>query len=220
MTRVKLCGMTRPEDVAAAADHGADFVGVIFAGGPRTLTAARAAEVLAPGRGRVKAVGVFGAMSAAGIAATAADAGLDVVQLHADPTPDDVAAVRREFGGSVWAAARLAGSTLGAAAALYDVADAVVLDARVEGALGGTGHRLPWEALGHDVSRHAGRVALTVLAGGLRPANVGTAIALVGPDIVDASSGIEQGVGIKDHRAMRDFIAAARAAAAPGAANR
>lgn len=223
MTRVKLCGMTRPEDVAAAAGLGADYVGVIFAGGPRTLTAARAAEVLAQARGRVTAVGVFGAADASEVAAIAAEAGVDIVQLHADPTPADVEAVRRVFGGPVWAAARLAGPELGDAAALYEVADAVVLDARVEGALGGTGHMLPWDALGAELRRQGGRGAVTVLAGGLRGANVASAIALVGADVVDvvdASSGVERETGIKDHGAMRDFIAAARGVAAPGAGTR
>lgn len=218
MTRVKLCGMTRPEDVAAAAALGADYVGVIFAGGRRTLTPEQAREVLAPARGRVRTVGVFGNADAAEVGGVAAAVGLDVVQLHADPTPADVAAVRAVFDGPVWAAARLAGASLGDADALYDAADAVVLDARVEGALGGTGHTLPWEALGADTRRHARR-ALTVLAGGLRRENVASAIALVSPDIVDASSGIEVRAGVKDHDLMRDFIAAARVAVAPGAAN-
>lgn len=220
MTRVKLCGMTRPEDVAGAVELGADFVGVVFAGGRRTLTPARASEVLAPARGRVLTVGVFGVADASHVAAVAAAVGLDVVQLHADPTPADVAAVRALFDGPVWAAARLDGPALGDAAMLYDVADAVVLDARVDGALGGTGHSLPWAALGESVRRQAGRAALTVLAGGLRAENVASAISLVGPDVVDASSGIEVRAGVKDHERMRDFIAAAQVAAAPGAANR
>lgn len=220
MIRVKLCGMTRPEDVAAAADLGADYVGVILAAGRRRLTLARAEEVLTPARGRVRTVGVFGQADASEVADAAAAIGLDVVQLHADPTPSDVVALRKVFSGTVWAAARLAGSALGDAAELYDVADAVVLDARVDGALGGTGHSLPWEALGTDVQRQPGRAALTVLAGGLRPGNVASAIALVGPGVVDVSSGIERGVGMKDHQCMRDFIATARAAAVPGAANR
>lgn len=218
MTGVKLCGMTRPEDVAAAAELGADYVGVIFAGGKRTLTPAQAREVLAPARGRVRTVGVFGDVDPSEVAAVAAAVGLDIVQLHADPIPAEVAAVQAVFDGPVWAAARLAGAELGDAAVLYDVADAVVLDARVDGALGGTGHALPWEALGASVRRQARR-ALTVLAGGLRPGNVATAIALVSPDIVDTSSGIEARAGVKDYGLMRDFVAAARMAAAPGAAN-
>ncbi|MBA3891327.1 MAG: phosphoribosylanthranilate isomerase, partial [Gemmatimonadaceae bacterium] len=213
---VKLCGMMRPEDVAAAVELGADFVGVIFAGGPRVLTVERARRVLEPARGRVRAVGVFGRADAAEIGAAALAAGIDVVQLHADPLPGDVTAMRAAFGGPVWAAARISGAALGGAAALYDVADAVLLDARVDGALGGTGHTLPWASLRDDVQRQAGRGALTVLAGGLRPENVATAIAAVRPDIVDASSGVEHEVGVKDHARMRAFIAAARRGAAPG----
>lgn len=217
MTDVKLCGMTRASDVEAAVAAGTGYVGVIFAGGPRCITVAQAVEVLAPARGHVPTVGVFGAASAGEIGAMAAAAGLDIVQLHADPTPEHVEAIRAVFPGPVWAAARIGGSELGRAGELYDIADAVVLDARVEGALGGTGHTLPWAALGADVQRHAGRRAITVLAGGLRPGNVAGAIALLRPEVVDASSGVERETGVKDHDRIRDFIANARSGAASGA---
>lgn len=214
--RVKLCGMTRPEDAAAAVSAGADFIGVIFAGGPRTLTVARAREVLEPARGRAVAVGVFGPQAAAEIGAVARTLALGAVQLHGDPTADDVAAMRREFAGPVWAAHRMAGATVGAGGqALFGVADAVVLDARDADVLGGSGRRLPWAALAPGVAPLRGGHAALVLAGGLDPSNVAEAVRLVDPDVVDVSSGIESAPGIKDHDRMRAFIDAARGAHVP-----
>ena len=213
MTAIKFCGLTRPEDAALASSLGASYLGVIFAGGPRLLGAERARVVLdagcavgAPGR-----AGVFGAASAAEIGAVAADVGLTVVQLHGDPTPSFVDEVRRSFGGAVWAALRTSGDALPArAAALFDAADAVVLDAKVDGALGGTGVALPWAALAPQVER-ARRSRTLVLAGGLVAGNVSDAIAALAPDVVDVSSGVESAPGIKDPALLRAFAVAALA---------
>lgn len=214
MSEVKLCGMTRAEDVAAAVTLGAAFVGVIFAGGPRLRTVAEAIDTLAPARGRARTVGVFGPGSAESIAAIAHEVQLDVVQLHGDPAPADVDALRLHFGGAVWAVHRVRGGTLGPdAAPLFSVADGVVLDAHVEGALGGTGRSLPWAALAAEVRRMPPRVAQLVLAGGLRPGNVADAIALLAPDVVDVSSGVESAPGRKDHDQMRAFVLAAHSPA-------
>lgn len=214
MTEVKLCGMTRAEDVAAAVALGAGFIGVIFAGGPRTRTVAEAIDTLAPARGLARTVGVFGAGTAESIAEIAHAVQLDVVQLHADPSPADVDAVRAHFPGAVWAVHRVRAGGLGAhAAPLFTTADGVVLDAHVEGVLGGTGRTLPWEALATELQRIAPRTARLVLAGGLRPENVGAAVSLLAPDVVDVSSGVESAPGRKDHDRMRAFVLAAQSPA-------
>ncbi|MFL5575360.1 MAG: N-(5'-phosphoribosyl)anthranilate isomerase [Gemmatimonadaceae bacterium] len=216
---VKFCGLTRPEDAALAAALGASYVGVIFAGGPRVLTAARAREVLdaaatpAAGAAAPRRVGVFGAVPPADVAAIAADAALDVAQLHGDPDAAAVDAVRRVFGGELWAVARSAGDAVPSGMAeLFAAADAVVLDARVAGGLGGTGVALPWEALAAAVDAARGAGGRLVLAGGLTPDNVARAAAALAPDVVDVSSGVEASPGVKDHARMRAFAAAARAA--------
>ena len=207
---VKFCGLTRAEDALEAARLGATHVGVIFAGGPRLLTADRAAAVLADVPSGVRRVGVFGAAEPRTIARTGGAASLDVAQLHGDPDAAAVDAVRREFGGAVWAVVRVAAALPDGAADLFSAADAVVLDARVEGRLGGTGVRLDWAALAMPLERARGRgAARLVLAGGLTPENVGEAIARLAPDIVDVSSGVESSPGIKDHARMRAFAAAA-----------
>ncbi len=207
---LKFCGMMRETDVAHAVSLGSAYVGVIFAESPRRLDPAAARVVLTPGRGRAKAAGVFGPASVETIASVAAEAALDVVQLHGDPTPAMIDQMRLVFGGEVWAVIRIAGSDLPAdAAALIAVADAVVLDAKVPGRLGGTGTAFDWEgvATALDRERDRGRI---VLAGGLNPENVSHAVRIVAPDIVDVSSGVESAPGIKDHARMRAFGDAVR----------
>jgi phosphoribosylanthranilate isomerase len=211
-TRFKICGLTRPADAAQAARLGAAYVGVILAGGPRLVSPRQARQVLAGARGEgaPRAVGVFGAQSPAEIAAMAAELGLDVVQLHADP---DAAAVRavRATGcvAEVWAVCRLsAGAPLPPALpALVETADALVVDAHAPGMLGGTGHALDWGAIAPQLAPMRGSRPL-VLAGGLRPDNVARAVAEVRPDVVDVSSGVESRPGEKDHAAMHRFAAA------------
>ena len=202
---VKFCGLTRDADTAVAASLGASYVGVIFAESPRRVDPRVATGVLAPARGRAKAVGVFGKASLESIATVAADASLDVVQLHGDPSPGLVERVRPFFGGEVWAVIRIDGSDLpGESAALLSVADGVVLDTKVAGQLGGTGTSFDWSAVARTLDRRRVRARI-VLAGGLTPENVAQAVRAIAPDIVDVSSGVESAPGVKDHARMRAF---------------
>jgi phosphoribosylanthranilate isomerase len=212
LAKVKFCGMKRPQDAALAAEIGASYIGAIFADSPRRVSIDEARALFdAAGEG-VKRVGVFGTNDANEIARASESARLDVVQLHADPSAREVAEIRKHFHGDVWAAIRIVGSHIPAEAEnLFEVADAVVLDARSEKALGGTGQALPWDALAVDLARDRGSSAV-VLAGGLKPTNVASAIRTLAPDIVDVSSGIEQSPGKKDPWLMREFFAAASGA--------
>lgn len=206
MVEIKFCGMTRAEDADCAATLGARYVGLIFAGGPRCLTADAARLVVRGLPQRVARVGVFGAQSADEIASCAKAMALHVVQLHDDPDAHAVAEVRRRWSGQVWAVQRLAGTELPATIEeLFDVADAVLIDSRVHGMAGGTGVALPWHALRDALAPLRSRRARLVLAGGLRPENVADAIAAIEPDVVDVSSGVEASPGIKDHNRMRAF---------------
>ena len=214
---IKFCGLTRPADAAAAFKAGATYLGVIFADSPRRLTPEAARAVLAAGTastgaGRARRVGVFGPGRPEEIGRLAAEADVDIVQLHGDPDAADVEGLRAHFSGEIWAVMRLDGRSLpDGAGALAAAADAMVIDAKAPGALGGTGRTLDWRGLGTalDVVRHE---APLVLAGGLTPENVAAAIAALGPDVVDVSSGIERAPGIKDHVKMRAFADAARLA--------
>ena len=215
---IKFCGLTRAADVATAVELGARYVGVIFAQSPRRRTADQARALLASVPPSVQAMGVFGDESLAEILRTADELGLAGVQLHADPTADTVRAARLGFGGAVWAAVRCAGRTLpNGAEALFAEADGVVLDARVPGALGGTGVALEWGGLADAVARVPRRGKL-VLAGGLTPENVAMAAATMSPDVVDVSSGVESAPGIKERHRMQAFADAVRSARRQAAA--
>ncbi|HMF88011.1 MAG TPA: phosphoribosylanthranilate isomerase [Gemmatimonadaceae bacterium] len=209
LAKVKFCGMTRPQDAALAAEIGVSYVGVVFADGPRRVTPMQGRAILDAAGPGVKRVGVFGTNAPEEIARASEEARLDVVQLHADPTIDDVRAARKKFGGEVWAAIRIAGTHISPESELlFTAADAIVLDARSERGLGGTGEALPWSDLAVDLARDRGSAAV-VLAGGLKPDNVASAVRSLAPDVVDVSSGIEASPGVKDVRLMREFYAAA-----------
>ncbi|HKR10252.1 MAG TPA: phosphoribosylanthranilate isomerase [Gemmatimonadaceae bacterium] len=209
LAKVKFCGMTRPQDAALAAEIGASYVGVIFAKGPRTVSTDQARDILDAAGPGVRRVGVFDTNDPDRIADVADEAGLNVVQLHADPMPSDIEAIRRNFGGEIWAAIRIAGSHIPHELDdLFNLADGVLLDAHSEKKLGGTGIPLPWNELAVDLARDRGG-AEVVLAGGLNPSNVAQAIRVLAPDVVDVSSGVESAPGIKDPWLMREFYGAA-----------
>jgi phosphoribosylanthranilate isomerase len=203
---IKFCGLTRPTDAGFAASLGAAYVGAIFAGGPRRVTPDLAAEIFAAVGGEARRVGVFGAVPPEEIARAARVAGLDIVQLHGDPTAEYVASVRAACPLPIWAVVRVASGAAAARIAELDrVADAIVLDAYVPGHLGGTGSRFDWElAAGWARPEHA----RLVVAGGLEARNVSEAIVRLAPDVVDVSSGVESAPGIKDQGKMRAFVRA------------
>jgi phosphoribosylanthranilate isomerase len=215
VTRVKFCGLTRPEDAAAASEQGAAYVGVIFAPSPRQLSPERAARVLDGAGGSPARVGVFATLDAEAIADVVAAASLDVVQLHGDPSADDIERLRARTGARIWGVTRVRDGALpDSATALARSADALVLDAWSGERLGGTGQRFDWDDVARRLApvRASGEAAL-VLAGGLTPDNVREAIRLFEPDVVDVSSGVELAPGIKHHERMRDFADAVRGTA-------
>ena len=211
VTRVKVCGLTRAEDARIAAGLGAWALGFVLTASPRRVAPADVAALTA-GAGRrdesddrgVRAphvVVVVGAEPAEWVAGALAESGADGVQLSAGADGPTVAQVRA-------AAARLRREPLVIAAADTPdarLADLILLDARTGGAYGGTGEALDWRALAADPATPARGL---VLAGGLRPENVATAIAALHPAVVDVSSGVEQAPGTKDHARLRGFFAA------------
>jgi phosphoribosylanthranilate isomerase len=205
---IKFCGLTRPADAVVAASLGASYVGAIFAGGPRAITPGRAAELIEAAGSAARRVGVFGAEHPAEVARAARVAALDVVQLHGDPTADQVARIRDECELTIWAVVRVtSGSAEERIAELDGLADAIVLDSFAPGRLGGTGTTFDWRRAASWARPVRARL---VVAGGLTAHNVSEAIDCLAPDIVDVSSGVESAPGIKDHQRMRAFVEAVR----------
>lgn len=214
MIDIKFCGLTRAEDAAYAASLGARYTGVVFAESPRQLDDERARRVFDVVPLGVTRVGVFGDVKPEQIAARAVRLGLDVVQLHGDPKPRIIARLRKRWQGRIWAVQRVEGADIPVSASdLFDAADAIVLDSRVPDKLGGTGVVLPWEELRDRIAAIRTPRTRLVLAGGLTAENVGRAIELLQPDVVDVSSGVELMPGIKDHGKMRAFLDAVAATA-------
>jgi phosphoribosylanthranilate isomerase len=198
-------------DARFAGEQGARYGGVIFAGGPRSLSEGEALAVLAAFPAGMKKVGVMGELDARTLSERARRLRLDVVQMHGDPLPSDVAALRSLWGGEIWAVVRSADiANGGQLMQLFSSADAVLVDAGSRGTLGGTGQTFNWQELAPLLAHRKG--GKLVLAGGLRPDNVAAAISALGPDVVDVVSGVESAPGVKDHSRMIAFAQAARSA--------
>lgn len=209
MAQVKICGLTRPEHVAAAVEARAAFVGfVFFPKSPRNLTPEAAATLALEVPPGVARVGLFVNPDDALLDAVLAVVPLDILQLHGSETPDRVAEIKARTGLPVMKAVGVAGPQ--DLDALWDyglVADMLLVDAKApkDAALpGGNGLAFDWRLL-------VGRKFLTpwMLAGGLTPDNVAEAVRLTGARIVDVSSGVESAPGEKDGALIRDFVAAA-----------
>jgi phosphoribosylanthranilate isomerase len=203
--RVKICGLTRPEDAAFAAGAGASFLGVVFAGGPRRVSFARAAEIAAASRG-VPVLGVFGDQAPEEIARNAREAGLAGAQLHGPYSADDAAGLAKA-GLMVWRVLRIArAGDLDLLDERWQHAETVLIEPKVPHAQGGAGVPLDLDLAVEARRRLAG--LQMGLAGGLTPETVGPAVALVRPDVVDVSSGVESLPGIKDHEKIARFLEA------------
>jgi len=157
-----------------------------------------------PGR-RSGRVGVFSGATVREISGIVGALGLDVVQLHDLSEASRIREVREETGAVVWAV--LPVGDAGLDEERLEIAregDAILLDAKVEGMLGGTGRTFDWERARRRLETQ-GVDRPIILAGGLRAENVARAIELLAPDVVDVSSGIESAPGIKDPARMRAF---------------
>jgi phosphoribosylanthranilate isomerase len=208
-TRVKICGLTREDDVQAAVDAGADAIGlVLYEKSPRYVSLQRA-EVLARRLPPfVTPVGLFVNASESVVSQALVAIPSLVLQFHGDETPEQC----RKYARSYLRAARMApGFDLLDFALTYSDAQAVLLDAHVEG-YGGGGKVFDWSHIPPNVSRPV------VLSGGLHAGNVIEGILRVRPWAVDVSSGVESAKGIKDAVAMRRFCQAVREADARVAA--
>jgi phosphoribosylanthranilate isomerase len=207
---IKICGLTLRSDAALAAASGATYGGAILAvGGKRTITADAAADLFR--ELPLRRVGVFVDGGVDAVRGAAETAGLDVLQLHGEETPETARALRQSGTWAVWKAIRLRDpQDLARAVDDYGAdVDGLLIDGWSPDAPGGTGTRFDWEALAERRAGVPDSVAL-IVAGGLNPANVARAVALLRPAVVDVSSGVERSPGVKDPAAIPAFIAAAR----------
>ena len=197
-TRVKVCGLTRPEDALAAARFGADAVGLIFyPKSPRGVdieAAQKVRRVLPP---FVTVVGVFVDAQADFVRRAIVELSLDLVQFHGSETPEFCEACGRPY---IKAARVREGVDLHQFARRYAGARALMLDSFEPGKHGGTGRTFDWSLIPKDLGLPF------ILAGGLTPDNVASAVAAVSPFAVDANGGVEASPGIKDHAKIRAFI--------------
>jgi phosphoribosylanthranilate isomerase len=203
MTRIKICGLTREADVEAAVAAGADAIGFVFyAKSPRAVTPERARALSASLPPFVTPVGLFVNATDAELRAGVEAVPNMLVQFHGDEAPADCERVRRPY----LRAARMApGVDLLNFVAQYSNAQAILLDAHVDG-YGGGGKVFDWSLVPPNVSSRL------VLSGGLSAANVADGIARVRPWAVDVSSGVEVSKGIKSADLMHEFCRAVRRA--------
>lgn len=202
-TRIKICGLTREEDVDAAVAAGADAIGFVFhPPSPRFVTPQRAAELVRRIPTFVAVVGLFVNAAPETVLAACDSLPISILQFHGD---EDVAFCR-QFARPYLRAARVRpGLDLLEFARAFPDARGLLLDAFVEG-YGGGGQVFDWALIPPKLP------GFLVLSGGLTAANVGEAIDRVRPVAVDVSSGVETGKGIKDHTKIAAFVAAVRKA--------
>lgn len=211
-TRIKICGLTRAQDVRAACALGADAVGfVCFAGSPRYVLPERLGELAACVAPFVTPVLLFVDAPHDLVRAAIARVPAAVLQFHGGEDPARCASFGRPY---LRAAAMEPGVDLVEYGSRFATAAGLLADAppatgtAAAGGFGGTGQTFPWERLPEPRRR----TLPLILAGGLRADNVALAIRTVRPYAVDVSSGVEAARGIKSVERMRDFIGAVRAA--------
>jgi len=198
MTKVKICGLMRLEDVQAVNTYLPDYIGLIFAPSRRRLSIAQAQALCGALSGDIQRVGVFVNEDPDVMMDIKRACDLDVLQIYQDDPKQDAVPE-----GEVWRCIRVKDeSSLDAIGKLG--ADAYLLDAYSSKAYGGVGETFNWA-----LAQKAAALADIVLAGGLTPDNVETAILSVSPYAVDVSSGVET-YGQKDADKIRDFILKAR----------
>ena len=211
---VKICGLTRPEDIAAAIGSGADFLGfIVEAKSPRRLSVAQAAKLSLPAKGITPRVAVTVNAEDDILSAIAAQMQPDFIQLHGDETPARAAAIKSAYGIPIIRALPIASAAdLSAAADYGGIADFFIYDAKApagksgaDAQRGGHGLAFDWTILKHvpPAASHY------LLAGGITPGNAANALRQSAAFGLDISSGVEQTKGVKDHNKIAKIMKAA-----------
>ncbi|MGD8594849.1 MAG: phosphoribosylanthranilate isomerase [Gammaproteobacteria bacterium] len=197
-TRVKICGITRPDDALRAAHLGADAIGLVFFDkSPRAIDVDTARDILAVLPPFVTVVGLFVDPTPRHVAAVLHRVPLDILQFHGNEEPGECTAYNKPY---IKAIRIKDGVNLHDQAKRYASARGLLLDTYVPGVPGGTGQAFNWSLIPKNLNKHI------ILAGGLTPKNVWQVISAVRPFAVDVSSGVEVEKGIKDPEKMAAFI--------------
>jgi phosphoribosylanthranilate isomerase len=198
MTRIKICGITREQDLKEAVQCGADAIGLVFyEKSPRSVSVQRAQQLTWVTFPFVTLTGLFVNAQADYVREVLQAVPLALLQFHGEETPEYCA----QFGLPYLKAIRVRqGLDLVQCAAGFAGAQGLILDAFVEGTHGGTGASFDWKLIPHDLPLPV------ILSGGLHAGNVAEAVKQVRPYAVDVSSGVEAGKGIKDAAKIAAFI--------------
>ncbi len=200
--RVKICGITRPEDGLAAARLGVDAIGLVFYDpSPRAVTLAQARDIVAALPPFMTTVALFVDPEPQAVEAVLNVVKVDLLQFHGDESPSFCASFARPF---IKAIRMHDGIKLDEMAERYSEAQGLLLDTYVDGVAGGTGQAFDWKKAPRDFSQPI------ILAGGLNPNNVAEAITTAHPYAVDVSGGVEAEKGIKDAAKMAALMGAVR----------
>lgn len=197
-TRVKICGITRPEDALKAAHLGADAIGLVFFDqSPRAVDVDMAKDIIAALPPFVSVVGLFVNPTPRQVAAVLHRVPLDLLQFHGNEEPGECTCYNKPY---IKAIRVRGGINLHDQVKRYATARGLLLDTYVPGVPGGTGQPFDWSLVPKNLNKHI------ILAGGLTPKNVWQVISAVRPFAVDVSSGVELEKGIKDPEKMAAFI--------------
>jgi phosphoribosylanthranilate isomerase len=202
VTKIKICGIKTANDALAAIDAGADMIGFNFyLKSPRYIDPGKCRDIMSVMRryGHITYVGVFVNASVADVRATIETCGLSLAQLHGDETPEMLKSLNeRAFKAFRGISQELDGFA-------REDAPALLIDAAVKDAYGGTGVKADWSAAADLAKKYP-----LLLAGGLTPGNVAEAVRQVNPWGVDVASGVESVPGVKDTNKMKAFVQAVR----------
>lgn len=197
-TRIKMCGMTRGQDIQSACRAGVDAIGLVFyPPSPRAVTLDQAAELSLNVSPLVNRVALFVNADEQYVREVIDATGADLLQFHGDESEEFCQKFNKRY---IKALRVKDEKTLQSLVKRHESADAILLDTYVKGVPGGTGALFNWNLVPPSI------VGKVILAGGLTPANVGEAVRQVRPFAVDVSGGIEQSPGIKDDVKISAFM--------------